>query len=1353
MKETWSAMRKIIAPIMFVALATTGMTVAGSTAAHATTSSPALIATFEPGDTFGATAAGGFGAWWAGAENDDAVNDHTARPGYLYQVTKRDCYAGFTLSLPSDSVISNGKVIFDIYSPVASDVVVKAEGTNNPQVQLNLVSGWQTATADLSTSAAWSSSQTYTGVSIFPGFSCGNEFDGQFSDKTYFVDNVKVNPTVATFEPGDTFGATAAGGFGAWWAGAENDDAVNDHTARPGYLYQVTKRDCYAGFTLSLPSDSVISNGKVIFDIYSPVASDVVVKAEGTNNPQVQLNLVSGWQTATADLSTSAAWSSSQTYTGVSIFPGFSCGNEFDGQFSDKTYFVDNVALVADSAAPAAGGGGTSVACSGDSGQSCPTNSAISFANGSSSVSVSGGAFTSAGDLTVTVTSPVGAADAGKHGTFQWFDTSGVTLTKQLGDWNAGKCLDASDPNQCQYMLGSNGTATFTIGVSGTGTAKFHSVGPTWASDVLTGTFTAGGSTASASPSASASPAPAVFLSFGANDDLAKLASPFEGASGAIVDGHYEFTATGQPWSGVNLINGSSNRRLTNSANSVLTFDYTNPDNSAETVMIKLEGTAAPVARTALTAQPGVNHFSVDFSTVTGWLATATYKNLAIFPGFADGDMGIAVTARDGQVYQIDNVSFNGGTSADVYTAPADLVNAAATLVSTNLNGPSGAFGNGWYHGNAPADNYVKYVNAGSTFTITYHIANAATHAALAGKTVTLSPTSPTGNTGPTAAVTGTSDSNGDVTFTITNTNTNSSSENYRVDQTTWSDPVGTQYKYEFAVTAVSGVDALSFSDNIWGHVVTTAAPAYSADVTLKSSTLVGPGAAVGNGWYHGNAPADNIVKYIVAGQSFNLVYHVEDHTTHAAIVGKTVTLSAGGNATVSGSLSAVTNSSGDATFSLTSTNSSSDAELARPTGTENAWIPVDVVGGTEYKLDFSVASLSANGNIARGDNVWTHTVKAFSSSAALNGLNVKSASTTSAVIGWTPVSGASYKLTLTGTNGTKAFTKAVTVASGSSTTVTGLPVGLLNVKVSGYAYSDSTVASASTNGAVAALSAKAAAAPAVAPVISSLVAGVRKATVTYAPIQDASNGGATVTAYQYSTDLGATWTNAPASPFEITGLGNGAAVKVRMRAVNIVGNKASTDKAATTPNVPTVAPVMASAVGGVGTVTVTYSAVASTKNGGSAITGYQYTTNNGSTWVNASASPIVISGLGNGVAVSVKMRAVNAVGNGVASAAAKTATTASAPNAAPAITSVTAGTGKVTVKYTAVAAANNGGSAITGYQYSINNGSTWLTAGAATGFDISAAKGATVSVKMRAVNTVGASVASTAKANTSAVR
>lgn len=57
---------------------------------------------------------------------------------------------------------------------------------------------------------------------------------------------------------------------------------------------------------------------------------------------------------------------------------------------------------------------------------------------------------------------------------------------------------------------------------------------------------------------------------------------------------------------------------------------------------------------------------------------------------------------------------------------------------------------------------------------------------------------------------------------------------------------------------------------------------------------------------------------------------------------------------------------------------------------------------------------------------------------------------------------------------------------------------------------------------------------------------------------------------------------------------------------------------------------------------------------GGAAITYYEYSTNGGSTWVQLSlsqiTSPLVITGLLNGTIYSVKMRAINAVGYGVAS-------------------------------------------------------------------------------------------------------
>jgi len=74
---------------------------------------------------------------------------------------------------------------------------------------------------------------------------------------------------------------------------------------------------------------------------------------------------------------------------------------------------------------------------------------------------------------------------------------------------------------------------------------------------------------------------------------------------------------------------------------------------------------------------------------------------------------------------------------------------------------------------------------------------------------------------------------------------------------------------------------------------------------------------------------------------------------------------------------------------------------------------------------------------------------------------------------------------------------------------------------------------------------------------------------------------------------------------------------------------------------------------------------VAPTNDGGSPITNYKYSTNAGTTWTAvspaATTSPIVISGLVNGTSYNVQIRAVNAVGDGAA-----TATTAATPAAPP---------------------------------------------------------------------------------------
>ncbi len=74
--------------------------------------------------------------------------------------------------------------------------------------------------------------------------------------------------------------------------------------------------------------------------------------------------------------------------------------------------------------------------------------------------------------------------------------------------------------------------------------------------------------------------------------------------------------------------------------------------------------------------------------------------------------------------------------------------------------------------------------------------------------------------------------------------------------------------------------------------------------------------------------------------------------------------------------------------------------------------------------------------------------------------------------------------------------------------------------------------------------------------------------------------------------------------------------------------------------------------------------------NNGSAITNYQYSTDNGATWTTRSptsaASPIAITGLNNGTTYQIKLRAINSVGTGAASSAASVTPAATLPPPAP---------------------------------------------------------------------------------------
>jgi titin len=219
-----------------------------------------------------------------------------------------------------------------------------------------------------------------------------------------------------------------------------------------------------------------------------------------------------------------------------------------------------------------------------------------------------------------------------------------------------------------------------------------------------------------------------------------------------------------------------------------------------------------------------------------------------------------------------------------------------------------------------------------------------------------------------------------------------------------------------------------------------------------------------------------------------------------------------------------------------------------------------------------------------------------------------------------------------------------------------------------------------------------------------------------------ASDGGSAIIRYQYSTDGGATWrdrddTMTTASPVVITSLSsdgvtalvNGTTYFVELRAVNAIGagtaSAVAEGIATTTPSAPTISSVTASP----GALQVAFDSAA---NGGSAITAYQYSIDGGSHWISTGGlgGSFGISGLTNGTRYTVLVRAVNSIGDGAASAGVD-GTPVALPGQ-PTIDSVV----RSNQTLTAVAhLADNGGSPITAWQYSTDNGASWATASSPT--------------------------------------
>ncbi len=232
--------------------------------------------------------------------------------------------------------------------------------------------------------------------------------------------------------------------------------------------------------------------------------------------------------------------------------------------------------------------------------------------------------------------------------------------------------------------------------------------------------------------------------------------------------------------------------------------------------------------------------------------------------------------------------------------------------------------------------------------------------------------------------------------------------------------------------------------------------------------------------------------------------------------------------------------------------------------------------------------------------------------------------------------------------------------------------------------------------------------------------------------------GGSALTAYlvEWSVDGGATWssTRVTDTSARITGLANEVEHTFRVRAENAtahLGAPSAEVVGTPVPIVPQGAPTISAVASLDGGLDVTV--VAPTADGGSPIIRHEYSLDGGETWIPAAIeAPIAIRDLPNGVEASILVRSVNKVGAGPASDVAT-----GTPLGAPRVPTTTVAPLAHGVDVSWTAPSDDGGSAITGYEYSVDGGE-WLpvptesTSFALTGLT----PGTPVDVSIRAINT-----------------
>ncbi|MEY3407471.1 MAG: hypothetical protein RL038_532 [Actinomycetota bacterium] len=339
-----------------------------------------LFVSFEDGDTIGAGAVGDNSGSDATGTFSGATTTIVDVPagggsGKGLQIAKAgDPWSGVTVVDVTTSEIKitgagKSTITLDYYSPdnVDSPLMLKLEGAggaNAIEFAKTASPGWNSMSYDFSTQGSWSAANEYTKLTIFPNFPNGTVTN---TGQLYVVDNLSINgglpapsaaAAVLTFEDGDSLGALAVGNADNAKATGSFEGASSSIAAAPsgcevGNSLHIVKQGAdWAGVTLLDVSSSnlhITAAGKstITLDYYSPdsVVSPVMLKIEGAggSNPiEYAMMAVPGWQTLSFDFSTQGAWSASNTYTRLAIFPNFPNPTVSN---SGQVYVIDNVSV------------------------------------------------------------------------------------------------------------------------------------------------------------------------------------------------------------------------------------------------------------------------------------------------------------------------------------------------------------------------------------------------------------------------------------------------------------------------------------------------------------------------------------------------------------------------------------------------------------------------------------------------------------------------------------------------------------------------------------------------------------------------------------------------------------------------------------------------------------------------------------------------------------------------------------------------------------------------------------------------------------------------------------------------